>query len=248
MQTAKTKTTKTLATILSVIFALSLIVVLFLTSMDIVIYGNMPDWFVSECEKYDTLTQVGIEKEDLEHVTTDMFEYLRGNRDTLEDITATIHGEPNTPYFNEKECMHMSDCQKLFTAGYALRRWCIVICVVLLAVIIFISKQKDKEKSGALCSLAMGTLIATIGFIVIFGILAVLVAKDFYKYFTLFHLTFFDNDLWILDPTKDRLLMIMPEGYFIDCVKYIGIIFAAFLIILLVASIIIIKKRNTKHE
>ena len=237
---------KTIATVLSIIFALSLIVVLFLTSLDIVIYGDMPGWFVSECVKYDTLSQVGIEEDDLAQVTTDMFEYLRNNRDSLADITATINGVPDTPYFNEKECMHMADCQKLFIAGYAIRRYCIIACVVILLVLILMFRKNISE---VLHSLAVGTLAATISFTAIAAILAALIAANFNKYFTLFHLIFFDNDLWLLDPTKERLLMIMPTGYFIDCVKYIGGIFAAFLIILLVLSIVRLRiEKHKQHE
>lgn len=235
---------KIISIILCIIFALSLIVVLLLTSLDIVIYGDMPGWFVSECEKYDTLSQVGIEKDDLAHVTEDMFEYLRGNRESLVDITATINGVPDTPYFNEKECLHMADCQKLFIAGYALRRCCIAVCIALLIILALINLKNLK---AMLHSLAVGTLAATAGFTVIAGIFAALIAANFDKYFTLFHLTFFDNDLWILDPTKDRLLMIMPTGYFIDCVKYIGGIFAGFLVILLAVSIIRLKSEK-QHE
>lgn len=46
--------------------------------------------------------------------------------------------------------------------------------------------------------------------------LAVLLSTDFTKYFTYFHLLFFDNDDWILNPKTDLLINIVPEGFFRD--------------------------------
>ena len=135
---------KPISITLSVIFSIALILVLFLTSMDITIYGNMPDDFVDECVKYEVLDDVGISQLELTKVSEEMFEYLRGNHDTLTDITATINGVPDTPFFNEKECLHMDDCRKLFTGGYDLRRACLIICAAIstgLINLIFTSEQ-----------------------------------------------------------------------------------------------------------
>ena len=233
---------KTISIILSIIFAVSLIIVIFFTSMDLTIYGNMPQNFVNECVKYEVLDDVGVTEEDLAVVTEQMFEYLRGNREELSDIKTTINGQPDTYFFNEKECMHMADCRKLFTGGYAIRRYCIILCIILLAVILLINRKEIQQGWHAL---AVGTLSGTIGFVAVLAILGSLIAANFQKYFTMFHLIFFDNDLWILDPTKDRLLMIMPEGYFMDCVKSIALYFIAGLVILLVASILRLNYEKT---
>ncbi len=231
MQSSKVKTVW--GVILGVIFAISLILVLFFTSMDITIYGNMPQSFVNECEKYGVLDDVGISSEEMADVTIGMFEYLRGNRDTLKDITATINGQPDTPFFNEKECLHMADCRELFLKGYALRTFCIVLCIVLLAVILIMFRE---ELFYAWHVLASGVFRGTIGFIIVMALVAGLAASYFDQMFIMFHEVFFDNDLWLLDPTRDRLLMVMPTGYFVDCVKSIGLYFGIGLVILLVLS------------
>lgn len=236
---------KTLTIILSIIFAVSLIIVIFFTAMDLTIYGDMPHTFVNECVKYEVLDDVGITEEDLSEVTVQMFEYLRGNRENLSDIKTTINGQPDTNFFNEKECLHMADCRKLFTKGYALRRYCLMLCAVLLAAILLINR---KDIQTAWHCLAAGTLSGTIGFVAVLAILGSLIAANFQKYFTMFHLIFFDNDLWLLDPTKDRLLMIMPEGYFMDCVKTIALYFTLGLAILLIVSILRLKQEKKKSK
>lgn len=236
---------KFLAITIGILFSLSLIVALFLTSFDIVIYANMPDSFVNECVKYDVLDDVGISRADLADVTTEMFEYLRGNRESLADITTTINGQPDTPFFNEKECMHMADCKELFTKGYNLRRTCLFVAAGLLVILLLMFRENF---SAVLHSLAVGMLTAVITFILLLGAAAALVVTSFNKYFTLFHEIFFDNDLWLLDPSKDRLLMIMPTGYFVDCVTKIGIVFGVMLIILLVLAIIRLVHEKHKHH
>jgi len=236
---------KIIGSILGIIFAIALIIALFFTTMDLVIYSRMPESFVDECVKYDVLGTVGISEEELADVTVDMFEYLRGNRDSLADITATIHGVPDTPFFNERECLHMADCQKLFIAGYDIWKWSAIIAGALLIILLVMFR---KSLGDALHCLAVGLLAGAGVMTVIIGVLAILVSQDFYKYFTLFHLIFFDNDLWILDATKDRLLMIMPTGYFIDCVRQIGLIFGISIAVLLILAIVrlIYEKKHPK--
>lgn len=244
---------KPLKWILGLIFAIALIAACFLSSFDLLIYGDDPGFFVRECEKFDCLKDVGIEKADLEYVTVEMFDYLKGRRESLSDIYTTINGEPDTAYFNEKECRHMADCQKLFIGGMKIRTSCIYVCIAMILILFAINYaqiRKNAEKAAerlaeaakdTLSNLAHGMIAGTIEFFAVLAVLGLLVAGNFEKYFTMFHLIFFDNDDWILDPTKDRLLMIMPEGFFMDCVKYIAIIFAVMLIILLAASVVYIK-------
>jgi len=230
---------------IGILFSVALIIALFFTTMDRVVYGNMPADFVNEGIKYGVLDDVGISLEDFETVSEEMFEYLRDGREELADIMTTINGEPDTPFFNEKECLHMADCKKLFMGGYALWRASIAAALIALIVLILIFR---KNVAATVHSIAVGLLAAagvmTVGCIT----LGALVAKDFYKYFTLFHEIFFDNDLWLLDPTTDRLLMIMPTGYFVDCVTKIGLIFGVFMLVLLAAAVIWLVAEKRKHH
>ena len=57
------------------------------------------------------------------------------------------------------------------------------------------------------------------------GLTALIVSGSFDRYFVIFHHLFFDNDLWILDPAKDNLINLLPEGFFSDTAFRIGEIF-----------------------
>ena len=57
--------------------------------------------------------------------------------------------------------------------------------------------------------------------------LGALISMDFTKYFTYFHLIFFDNMDWYLNPKTDLLINIVPEGFFRDTALRIAGMFLA---------------------
>ena len=73
------------------------------------------------------------------------------------------------------------------------------------------------------------------------AILTYIISSDFDKYFIRFHEIFFDNDLWMLNPETDKLIRLVPIGFFIDSALYIAIIFAILLMITIAFSYLIFK-------
>ena len=55
--------------------------------------------------------------------------------------------------------------------------------------------------------------------------LSALASTDFTEYFKYFHLLFFDNMDWYLDPETDLLINIVPEGFFRDTAYRIAALF-----------------------
>jgi integral membrane protein (TIGR01906 family) len=50
-------------------------------------------------------------------------------------------------------------------------------------------------------------LMLALGLVIIF---------NFDQFFLKFHLLSFANDFWMLDPTKDYLIMLFPQGFWYD--------------------------------
>ena len=50
------------------------------------------------------------------------------------------------------------------------------------------------------------------------GALAFYAFLDFNEFWTMFHHIFFRNDLWLLDPNTDILIMMVPETFFFHLV------------------------------
>jgi integral membrane protein (TIGR01906 family) len=44
----------------------------------------------------------------------------------------------------------------------------------------------------------------------------------FNRLFLAFHQVSFSNDFWLLDPRKDFLIMMFPEGFFLDATMWIA--------------------------
>lgn len=112
----------------------------------------------------------------------------------------------------------MADVQGLFLGAVGLRRGAAVF-MVLGAAALLVKKQ-------GLVLLRM--LQWGIGlFIGGMAGLAALASTDFTKYFIYFHLIFFDNDDWFLNPETDLLINIVPEGFFRDTAYTIAGLFLA---------------------
>ena len=86
------------------------------------------------------------------------------------------------------------------------------------------------------------------GFIIaVSAFFAIAMVIDFNGLFILFHETFFNNDLWLLDPAESRLINMVPLEFFIDTVVNILVRFetcvAAVLILSTAYLIIRLRKR-----
>ena len=189
---------------MGLIAAFCLMFVVLITSVEAVVYFN-DGYFEKEYTKYNVLEKVHMEMDDLLYVTDEMMDYLKGDRDDL--VVETIVDGEEREFFNAKEKRHMVDVQGLFLGAMELRKGAVVI-IVLLAVALLVKKQ------GAvllrMLQWGVGLFIGSMA-----G-LALLVSTNFTKYFTYFHLIFFDNDDWILNPKTDLLINIVPEGFFRD--------------------------------
>lgn len=214
--------------IMCFVFAISLIPVVIITSVEIAVYADF-GYFEKEYKKYNVNAEgtiVDMEMDELMKVTKDMMSYLRGNRDDLV-VYAVIDGE-ETEFFNDLEKFHMNDVRKLFIAALYIRRLCLLFMIGSALVVFMISNNMLKRISKAVM-IALGSF--DLAFIALIGIISI----DFSTAFTIFHKIFFDNDAWLLDPDTDRLINIVPEGFFVDTSIRIAIIY--FLINLLIFTI-----------
>lgn len=215
-----------------------LMAALLLSSVEFVIYGS-PGYFERQYEKNRVLEKVHMEMDDLLMVTEEMMDYLRGERPDLHIVT-TIDGEERE-FFNQREIAHMEDVRQLFLAAYQIRRICIL---ALIAGVMALAVLRARLKEVLPRCFCAGAGI----FLVIAAGLAAIIATDFTKYFYLFHEIFFDNDLWILDPDTDLLIRIVPEAFFMETAGRIGAVFAAAVILVLAACLLLMRRSKAKHS
>lgn len=220
--------------LLGIIFSISLIVVIFFTSFEIAMYSDF-DFYEKEYRKYEVEKELDMSYPDIMRVTRYMMDYLRGEEEVL-TFQTTIEGEEQD-FFNEQDRFHMGEVKNLFLGGYSIRRIAIGVCVVTLAILIFLDKK---------WTLTLGVIYQRTLATFMFGILALgtVIAMNFKRCFIIFHEIFFDNDLWLFDPATDYMIRMLPEGFFFDMVIRIG----ALMLILLMLSILFARKIVKKNK
>ena len=229
---------KVLHQLLGILASLATIIILLISSFEIGAYSNY-GWYEKEYEKYGVLEDLEMEMPDVMEVTEEMMQYLRGDREDLVVYT-TVNGVERE-FFNDREKAHMVDVLGLFLGGLTLRKIGIAVLVIS---IVFIVLTKGNLKKV----LPKTFLISTGCFVGVTAIVGVAFMTNFNKYFILFHHMFFNNDLWLLDPKTDLMICMLPEGFFLDMVARIGIIFLVLMgVLLLLSAFITYNNRNKKN-
>lgn len=162
--------------------------------------------------KYHINESTGIPDDKLKIIAGEIIEYLVGKSNTL-DININ-----NQPLFKEKEIIHMADVKTLIekvklakVISFAL----LIATVILIFNPVKLFKQKKLSSNsiiGILDFLKFSSLVT----IIIILLSGIVLAIAFRPLFYLFHELSFRNDYWQLDPRSDYLVMLFPEGFWID--------------------------------
>ncbi len=178
--------------VLRVLTALCFSVLLFLCflSAALVSVGLTKTEHDSAYRRHHSAEGAGISEKKLASLSEEIFFFLDGR------------GELNTDDFSPTAIYHMEDVEQLFRLLKA------VFGVSLGAVLLILISSENRR-----------VLLSVSSFIVL-GILGILglafLLMDFSKLFILFHEISFSNDLWLLDPSVDVLIRILPESLFED--------------------------------
>lgn len=194
---------------IGVLIAVLLFPTFLVTSIELVTYNK--GFFIQQYEKLNTAAEIGMSQSDLLRVTWELIDYIKDDRESLDNIDAEIKGEIR-PVFNSREKAHMVDVKKLFNFGFTIRNYS-VLGIILLSIILFFN-----SKRRPIFYFASSYLSALAILLVLLGVLFVLIQSNFTYYWDQFHYLFFDNDLWLLDPKTDIMIMMVPEPFFFSAV------------------------------
>ena len=166
-------------------------------------------------ERLDTAGSMGISETQLTLGTDVLLGYLRGRYPNL-DLEIEVADDGSTDqFFNEREKAHMVDVKALYdgarTAG------AVGLAISLAVLVILFSRWR----STGLRYVWRGWLWAVLAAAALLTVLLIWVLIDFNGFWTRFHLIFFSNDLWILDPRTDRLINMVPSYFFNTLVRRI---------------------------
>ena len=198
----------------AVIFALLLPVFLILFNTS---YITNSEWLYDYgWWRNDIANRTGLPTAQLNRGADQIKEYF-GNDAEFLDLRVDYAGTEVSLY-KEREILHMVDVKALMQAVFAITRWTGVTLLLLLSVgLLGLKEQVFPLLLRSLKWSAIGTGI----FLIVFGGTA---AIDFGWLFTQFHFLSFANDLWLLDPYNDYLIIMFPQQFFFEATLFIGLL------------------------
>jgi integral membrane protein (TIGR01906 family) len=176
---------------------------------------------------------------DLLRVTEELLDYIRGDRPEM-DMRAVVDGQERA-VFNEREITHMVDVRGLYAQAMRVRNICLGLWLLGLALLL-----ARRGRQGPRLW-ARGFVNTVLGVLVVFALLGIVISKNFTTFWNNFHLVFFSNDLWILDPATDLMIVMFQEGFFFDMVTQILTVTAGALGCLLLLAVTVLRLGRRKR-
>lgn len=224
---------------LSILGSFLLLFVLMFTCLKVSM--NDEKWFLNEYTRLGTAKDIGMSNSDVTKALRQLVDYMEGREDSIQ-IKVNVDGEKINMY-NEREIAHMVDVRNLYQGVQTTAIVSLILCAGMLALASVLMRR------DALKALSRGYLIGVGVFIAVVAALGIWVMIDFTSFWTAFHHLFFTNDLWLLDPRTDRMILICPEQLFFDIVVRFGSWFLVIALVLCTAAILYLaicrKKRVT---
>ena len=196
------------------IFALLLPVFLILFNVS---YVTNSEWLYDYgWWRNDIANRTGLSVEELNNGADQIKEYF-GNDAEFLDLRVNFGGSEVSLY-KEREILHMVDVKALMQGVFSITRWSGIALLLLLVVGAFVFKR---DAAPLLLRSLRWSAIGTGVFLVVFGATA---AINFGWLFTQFHFLSFANDLWLLDPYRDYLIIMFPQRFFFEAAMFIGVL------------------------
>lgn len=194
-----------------VIFIISIL--LFLISLSIGIAVNSRWFYDAGFRKYNISQVTGITQPELDKAAAGLITYFN-NSDEYLNVPIIRDGQPYKLYSeDEKQILHLRDVKVLFQLDYKVLLGSFLFILAFIAVSMW--RRQFRYLAWGLVGGGGLTLLLMLA-------LGVGILTGFDQLFWDFHLLSFSNDFWLLDPAKDVLIMMFPDGFWFDVVVYIA--------------------------
>ena len=207
-------------------------VVLFAAAVPLLLICASVTWAVNEIrlyehgfDTYDVPLVTGIEREDLVVAAKEIRGYFNSTREPL-DVRTRIFGEERD-LFNHREVLHMHDVKRLIWGVYGLGA---AAALYLLAFLCLGLRLRGRAVGPQVTRGVVWGAGLTVGVVVLVGLLSV---TGFDSLFLFFHEVSFSNDFWMLDPRRDFLVMMFPQGFWFDATMFVAFVTVGLAVLLL---------------
>ena len=198
------------------------VAILFVVAVPLFLVGNSVSWAVNDLrlyshgfDKYDVATVTGIRRDDLMTAAREIRSYFNSGREPLE-VRTRIHGEERE-LFNQREVIHMRDVKVLLRGLYGADIGAAAFLVMVALGGFLIHRRSFLSSLSRLLMWGSGL---TVGMVILVGLISLV---GFDSLFLFFHEASFSNDFWRLDPNRDFLVMMFPEGFWFDATMFVAL-------------------------
>ena len=222
--------------------------VLFIVAVPLLLVTVSVTWAVNDMslysrgfDKYNVPAVTGIDKDGLMEASRQIRGYFNSTGEPL-DITATIFGEERT-LFNAREVVHMRDVKHLIWGVYSVG---LASAVYILGFVIggyLIHRRAFTPRLSRYLIVGSGL---TVALVVVVGLISLVGFEGLFRFF---HEVSFANDFWQLDPRRDFLVMMFPQGFWLDATLFVaGITVGLAVVVAGSAGCYLVLKRRTLRK
>jgi len=173
-------------------------------------------------EKYDISNSTGLAQSELARAAGGLIDYFNSDEEYI-SLAVTKDGS-TFELFNEREVIHLRDVKALIWLGYRVMLGTLLLALLYAVNSLFLRKDWRQLARGL-----VGGGSLTLGIMLLLGLGIML---NFSRLFLFFHLISFSNEFWMLDPTRDYLIMLFPGGFWFDAAIFCALTTVALAIIL----------------
>jgi integral membrane protein (TIGR01906 family) len=192
-----------LRALVSLAFVLLLPFLLISTSLRSVVTDR--DFLLRGFQDNRVSVTTGLDEPQLERIADAFVAYFQAPPGQIQ-MQVSVHGQ-SRPLFNDREVEHMEDVQALIQFFLRMGLVAGVVIVLRLAFTVVFDRSPVPLGRELLWSTAL-----IVGLVVLVAVLSMI---DFDSLWIRFHQIAFRNDLWQLDPSRDYLIMLFPEPFWL---------------------------------
>ena len=175
-------------------------------------------------EKYHVSQTTGLAEVEMEKAAAGLISYFNSNEEYI-GLTVMKDGKPFV-LFNQREVTHLKDVKGLFWLDYYLLLATLVYVLGYAGVSLLWQRKRHWRR------LAWGVVGGSGLTLILMLAMGLATLLNFDQLFLQFHFISFTNELWRLDPTRDYLIMLFPQGFWYDATTFCVIATAGLAIIL----------------
>lgn len=184
------------------------------------------DWiYTYNWSRNNISNNTGLSINELNHSSNSIKDYFKNDLEKLDLIITQNNNDYHL--FKDREIDHMVDVKSIIQSTLLFEKVGGILLIIFLIMLFYNQKLKTIEENIRKIILKSFLLWGAFLSIIIFGMMV-----NFNYTFILFHKLLFRNDLWILNPRTDFLLMMFPQRFFLEIA--IGILLLLFLINILI--------------